>query len=198
MGLKIYLLLLALVGVGRLLELRRSRSNQQVLRARGIAMARDPGFRWMVALHTGVLLGSAVEVAVARRPFVPRVALPAGVVLVGANLLRWWVIRTLAGHWNVRVMDSLGLGVVSEGPFRWVRHPNYVAVFLELAAIPLLHSAWLTALLGSTLHVLVLRQRLAVEEPILLENPTYRAEMAWKPSFVPSPFARRPLAAADA
>jgi methyltransferase len=191
MGLKVYLLLLTLVGIGRLVELRRSRSNQGILRAAGIAMAPDPGFRWMVALHTGVLVGSAIEVAVARRPFVPRVAAPAGVVFVGANLLRWWVIRTLAGHWNVRVMDSLRLGVVSDGPFRWIRHPNYVAVFVELVAIPLLHSAWLTALVGGVLHVLVLRQRLAVEEPILQGNATYRAEMAWKPRFIPSPFARR-------
>ena len=194
MGLKPYLLLLALVGVGRLLELRHSRSNQQMLRAQGIAMAPDPGFRWMVALHTGVLVGSAVEVVVARRPLVPRVAVSAGVVVVGANLLRWWVIRTLAGHWNVRVMDSLRLGVVSDGPFRWIRHPNYVAVFLELAAIPLLHGAWLTALIGGLLHVLVLRKRIAAEEPILLGSPTYRAEMAWKPRFIPSPFARRRLA----
>jgi methyltransferase len=197
MGLKLYVLLLALVGVGRLIELQCSRSNQRMLCAQGIVMAPDPGFRWMAALHTGVLVGSAVEVVIARRPIVPPLAVPAGLVFVGANLLRWWVIRTLAGHWNVRVMDSLRLGVVSDGPFRWIRHPNYVAVFLELLAIPLLHSAWLTALVGGLLHVLVLRERLAVEEPILQKNPTYRAEMGWKPRFIPSPFMRRPQATSN-
>jgi len=191
MGVKIYLLLLAAVGMSRLIELRLSRTNQRALAARGIAMATEPHFHWMVLLHAGVLTGSALEVALAKRPWVPVLAIPMALILVGANLLRWWVIRTMAGHWNVRVMDSVRLGVVSEGPFRWIRHPNYVAVFLELEAIPLLHSAWVTALVGGFLLLWVLGRRLAVEEPILLADPAYRTAMAWKPRFVPSPFARR-------
>lgn len=192
MGVKIYVFLLAAVGMGRLIELRLSRTNQRALTARGIAMATEPHFRWMVLLHAGVLTCSGLEVGLAKRPWVPALGIPMALILVGANLLRWWVIRTMAGHWNVRVMDSVRLGVVSTGPFRWIRHPNYVAVFLELEAIPLLHSAWVTALVGGFLHLWVLGRRLAVEEPVLLADPAYRTAMAWKPRFVPSPFARRP------
>jgi methyltransferase len=81
------------------------------------------------------------------------------------------------------------MGVVSSGPFRYVRHPNYVAVFVELAALPLVHGAWLTALGGSLLHVVILRRRIALEEQVLLADPGYRAVMGPKPRFLPRFFA---------
>jgi methyltransferase len=111
--------------------------------------------------------------------------LPALVIFVLANALRWWVIRTMAGHWNVRVVDSLELGLVREGPFRLVRHPNYAAVFLELLALPLIHGAWFTAVIGTFLHVVVLGRRIALEEGILLKNSAYREALGPKPRFVP-------------
>jgi methyltransferase len=142
----------------------------------------------MVALHTGVLASAALEVVVLRRPFVAAVGVPALALVVLANLLRWWVIATLGPHWNVRVMGSLSIGVVSTGPFRFVRHPNYVAVFVELAALPLVHGAWLTALVGSALHALILRRRIALEEKVLFADAGYRAVMGPKPRFIPLPW----------
>jgi methyltransferase len=185
---RLFIGLLAAVGVGRLLEMRLSRRHQRALGARGIAVAREPVFGLMVALHTGVLVAAAVEVVALRRPFVPTWGVPAMALFVAANLLRWWVIATLGPHWNVRVMGSLAIGVVTTGPFRWVRHPNYVAVFVELAALPLVHGAWLTALGGSILHVLILRRRIALEERILLADARYREVMGPKPRFVPMPW----------
>ena len=111
-----------------------------------------------------------------------------GVLFLGANALRWWVIRTLGAHWNVQVMDSARLGVVTTGPYRWVRHPNYTAVFVEMLALPLIHTAWITALAGGAAHAWVLRGRVAAEERVLLADPLYRAEMSAKPRFVPSLF----------
>ena len=81
--------------------------------------------------------------------------------MVLANALRFWVIATLGVHWNVRVVPSMPLGVVTSGPYRFVRHPNYVAVFVELAALPLVHGAYLTALAGALLHAAILRRRVA-------------------------------------
>ena len=184
----LYLALLAAVGAGRLLEMRLSRRHQRALGARGIGVAREPVFGLMVALHTGVLLAAAVEVLALRRPVVPAVGVPALLLFALANLLRWWVIAALGPHWNVRVMGSLAIGVVSDGPFRWVRHPNYVAVFVELAALPLIHGAWLTALGGSILHVMILRRRIGLEEGILMADPRYRDVMGSKPRFIPLPW----------
>jgi methyltransferase len=180
-----YLLLLGAIGVVRLLELGRSRANQRAMAGQGVTMARDPAFCWMVPLHIGVMAGSALEVWAAKRPWRPALGLPMLLVLLAANGLRWWVIRTLAGHWNMRVMDSARLGVVSTGPYRWIRHPNYVALFFELEAMPLAHGAWVTALVGGLVHVLILRQRILAEEAVLHADPAYRAEMAWKPRFIP-------------
>jgi methyltransferase len=180
-----YFALLAAVGVGRVLEMRLSRRHQRALAARGARREPEPGFAAMVALHTGVLVASAVEVVTLHRPFSLSLGVPALAALLLANALRWWVIAALGPHWNVQVVGSLSLGVVTSGPYRFVRHPNYVAVFVELLALPLVHGAWITALAGAALHVPVLRRRLAVEEAVLDADAAYRAAMSAKPRFVP-------------
>lgn len=183
-----FLVLLAAVAALRLLELRISRKHQQQLVANGAAKVDEPNFRWMVALHTAVLIGAALEVVLLKRPFLPMLALVMFAIFVAANAVRWWVIRTLGDHWNVQVMDSTRLGVVTSGPFRFVRHPNYAAVFAEMLALPLIHTAWITALVGSLAHVVVLIQRLSTEERVLFANPDYRTAMAGKPRFLPGLF----------
>jgi methyltransferase len=139
-------------------------------------------------LHAGVLVAAALEVIWLRRPFLPPLAVPAALLFLLATVLRWWAIRSLGAHWNVQVMDSASLGVVATGPFRWVRHPNYVGVFVEMAAVPLIHTAWITALLAAAGNVWVLRNRLRVEEPMLDAHPQYRAAMSCKPRFLPRVF----------
>lgn len=180
-----YPALLVAVGLGRLIELGVSRRRQRRLIQVGVTVVPERHFRAMVLLHTSVLAAAALEVWLLKRPFVRLLALPMMVLFLSANVLRWWVIATLAGHWNVRVMDSVVRGVVTHGPYRWIRHPNYVAVFLELLALPLIHSAWLTALLGGVAHVWVLRQRIITEEGVLMAHPAYRRAMGAKPRFIP-------------
>jgi methyltransferase len=183
-----FLALLFVVALTRLLELGISRRHQRELAARGVVKRADPQYRWMVVLHAGVLLGAALEVVFLRRPFLPALALLAGMSFLAATGLRWWVIRTLGAHWNVEVMASGPLGVVTSGPFRWIRHPNYLGVFVELVALPLIHSAWITALLAAVGKALVLHHRLRIEEPVLDANPVYRREMGGKPRFLPKLF----------
>jgi methyltransferase len=85
-------------------------------------------------------------------------------------------------------MNSTSLGVITTGPFRYVRHPNYAAVFLEMLVLPLIHTAWITAIAGAAAHVLVLSQRLSTEERVLFSDSHYRAAMSGKPRFVPGLF----------
>jgi methyltransferase len=183
-----FLALLLLVGALRIVELRISRSHQRQLVSRGAEKVEEPKFRWMVALHTAVLVGAALEVVFLKRPFIPVLAAVAFTVFLAANIVRWWVIRTLGNHWNVQVMDSTRLGVVTTGPFRFVRHPNYAAVFAEMLALPLIHIAWITALVGSLAHMVVLAQRLSTEEAVLFANQDYRTAMTGKPRFLPGLF----------
>src|SRR5882724_11759758 len=183
-----YLALLAVVGLGRLMELRISRRNQQKLEKQGVRKIAEPHFRWMVITHGAVLICAAAEVILLHRPLIPALAISMAILFVSANALRWWVIRTLAGHWNVEVMASSRVGVVSSGPYRWVRHPNYVAVVMEIFSLPMIHTAWITAMAGTLGDLEILRRRIKVEDGFLLSNPNYRAAMGDKPRFIPRMF----------
>jgi methyltransferase len=180
-----YLAVVAAVALLRLAELVISVRHRRALAAAGAAAIHEPHFKWMALLHTAILAGAAIEVVALHRPFIPALALPALLLLVAATWTRWWVIQTLGGHWNVGVMDSTRQGVVDIGPYRWVRHPNYTAVFVELLALPLVHTAWITAVLGGIAHVFVLRARVATEDRVLLANADYAARMGAKPRFFP-------------
>src|SRR5271155_810603 len=183
-----FLALLVAVALLRLVELRISKRHQRDMAGRGANKVDEPRFRWMVLLHTAVLIGSALEVVFLRRPLIPVLAAVMFVIFLAANAVRWWVIRTLGEHWNVQVVDSTRLGVVTSGPFRFVRHPNYAAVFAEMIALPLIHTAWITALVGTVAHIVVLKMRLSTEERMLFANADYRAAMSGKPRFLPGLF----------
>jgi methyltransferase len=142
----------------------------------------------MAMFHTLVLISAAAEVVFLHRPFLPALAIPMLALFIVANMVRWWVIHTLGEHWNVQVMDSTKLGVITSGPFRYVRHPNYAAVFVEMIALPLIHTAWTTALAGAVVHVVVLIFRLSAEERVLFADSEYAAAMRSKPRFLPGLF----------
>jgi methyltransferase len=182
-----FVALCSAVGACRLVELTISRRHQRALAAKGAGPLPEPIFGAMVACHTGIIAGSAIEVLALHRPYVAALGIPALVLLVLANALRFWVIATLGVHWNVRVVRSMPLGVVTSGPYRFVRHPNYVAVFVELAALPLVHGAYLTALFGALLHLFILRRRVTLEESVLMADEGYRRAFAGKPRFLPWP-----------
>ncbi len=183
-----FLALLLLVAALRIFELRVSRDHQRAMVPRGAAMVAEPLYPWLVAVHTLVLAGAALEVVVLKRPFIPALAATMFVIFLAANLVRLWVIRTLGNHWNVQVMDSTSLGVITTGPFRFVRHPNYAAVIVELMTLPLIHTAWITAIFGTVGYLAVIAKRIPLEERALLANPEYRAAMSGKPRFLPGLF----------
>jgi methyltransferase len=188
LSVKAYLGLLLVVALLRIYELQISRRHQREMVAHGASRVVDPVFRPMVLLHTGVLLGAALEVVFLHRPFYPVLAAVCFTIFLAANVVRWWVIRTLGEHWNVEVMNSTGIGVITTGPFRYVRHPNYAAVFVEMLVLPLIHSAWITAGIGSVAHVLVLSRRISTEERVLFSDARYREAMYGKPRFLPGLF----------
>src|SRR4051812_33931504 len=103
--------LVCAVGVIRLVELVISQRRRAAMRAQGAAPVSERHFLAMVLLHTGILLASIAEAWLSGRPAIRWVALPALATLLGASLLRWWVIATLGPHWNVRIMSSLSMGV---------------------------------------------------------------------------------------
>jgi methyltransferase len=159
-----YVLLVGLVALERLAELVVSRRNLAWSLARGGSEHGKGHYPIMVVLHTALLVGAVVEVAVAERPFLPALGWPMLALVIASQALRWWCIRTLGPRWNTRIVVVPGLPLVHRGPYRVLSHPNYVAVVLEGAALPLVHTAWVTALVFTVLNLPLLAVRIRAEE----------------------------------
>jgi len=155
--------LVAAVAGERLAELVVSRRNAAWSAARGGVETGQGHYPAMVALHSGLLVGSLAEVWLADRPFRPRVGWPMLGLVAASQGLRWWCIATLGPRWNTRVIVIPDVPLVDRGPYRLLRHPNYVAVVVEGAALPLVHGAWVTAAVFTLLDAAVLRVRLRDE-----------------------------------
>lgn len=178
-----FLGLLGLIALVRLGEVVVSRRR---LRERPEALVAEPGlFPLMVALHVGLIALPALEVIGLERPFRWPLAAGAGAVLGLATLLRVWTLRTIGRAWNVRVVVPEEATIVTTGPYRWIRHPNYLVVILEIASLPLLHGAWISALGLSLLNAAVLARRIRTEEAALNELPAWREAMAGKKRLIP-------------
>ena len=162
-----YTLLVLGVGAERLAELAVARRNSRWSRARGAVESGQGHYPLLVAVHVGLLAGCLVEVGARHRRFRPALGLPMLAVELGAQALRWWCIRSLGPQWNTRVLVVPDLPLVSGGPYRWLRHPNYVAVVLEGVALPLVHDARITALAFTALNTPLLAVRLRTEERAL-------------------------------
>ncbi|HEY6537717.1 MAG TPA: isoprenylcysteine carboxylmethyltransferase family protein [Candidatus Dormibacteraeota bacterium] len=158
---------------------RRERSRPGQLAAAGT-------FPLMVGAHVGLFILPLVEVAALRRR--PRWVPFWLALLLAATGLRWWSIRTLGDQWNVRAAVPSDLRPVTAGPYRWIRHPNYLAVVLEFLALPMAGGAWMSALGLSAWDGLVLIDRVRGEEALLFAVPSYRAAFERKSRLIPGIF----------
>ncbi|MEU1870770.1 isoprenylcysteine carboxylmethyltransferase family protein [Streptomyces sp. NPDC019793] len=164
-----YALLLLAVAAERVGELVVARRNAAWTLARsGVEHGRGH-YPVMVALHTGLLVCCLLEPWLSDRPFVPALGWPMLALALLAQALRWWCITTLGPFWNTRVIVVPGARLVGAGPYRFLRHPNYVAVVVEIAALPLVHSAWLTAAVFSVANAVLLTVRLRCENTALAQ-----------------------------
>jgi methyltransferase len=162
-----YTVLLLAVVVERVAELVVSQRHLRWARERGGLESGQRHYPVMVALHTALLVGCLVEVQAFDRPFVAWVGWPMLAVVAGAQALRWWCITTLGSQWNTRVVVVPGLPLVRRGPYRWLPHPNYLAVVAEGVALPLVHNAWFTAVVFTALNGALLTVRIRCENRLL-------------------------------
>ena len=170
-GLVAFTVVVALVGLERLAELVVSNRNAAWSLERGGRETGQRHYPFMVVLHSGLLVGMLVEAWV-RRPDVPAALAWSMLALaIASQALRWWCITTLGPRWNTRVIVVPGLAPVTGGPYRFFRHPNYVAVVVEGVALPLVHGAWITAVVFSILNAALLTVRIRVEDEALRSLP---------------------------
>ncbi len=181
-----FLVLVGLVAVERTLEVGLSLRNARRAFARGAIEAESRGFYLLMVLaHVAFLAAGPLEVLLARRPFIPPVAIVATWIVVLTMGLRYWAILTLGERWNTRVIVIPGLPAVASGPYRFVRHPNYVAVAIEVAALPLVHCAWVTAIVATAANALLLAARIRHEERALEPAGDYRGALAGRARLLP-------------
>lgn len=166
-----FTVLLVLTGLERIGELVVSRRNLRWSLARGGVESGQRQVPAFVALHVGLLVGAFVEVLVADRPFIPALGWSMLVLVLLSQGLRYWCVTTLGPRWNTRIVIVPGLPPVRRGPYRWLRHPNYVAVVVEGVALPLVHTAWVTAIVFTALEAVLLRARITAENAALAQLP---------------------------
>jgi methyltransferase len=171
-GVIAYLVLILLTGAERIAEVFISTRNARWAFARGGIEYGKRHFPWMVALHTALLLGALAEVFLLNRPFIPWLGWPMLAIALICQAGRYWVIWALGHQWNTRVIVVRGLPRVRRGPYRyrWLPHPNYLVVVIEGIALPLVYTAWITAIAFTVLNaVLLLRFRIPTEDRALAE-----------------------------
>ena len=175
--------LLVAVVLERILELLVSRRNARRLTAAGAVESGRGHHPFLVAFHLALLVACAAEPELSRTPFPAAVAVPAAVLVVAAQGLRWWAVGALGGRWSTRVLVLPGSSPVRTGPYRWLRHPNYLAVAIEVLALPLACGAWRTALVATCINSALLAVRIRAEERAL--GPSWSRAFARVPRFWP-------------
>lgn len=154
----LFTVFILLTGAERVSELFISKRNAAWAFARGGVETGRGHFPAMVALHTGLLVGALAEVWLLGRPFIDLIGWPAFAVAMLCQVGRVWIIRSLGHQWNTRIIVVPGMPLSRRGPYRWawLPHPNYLLVVVEGLAIPLVHSAWITAVSFAVLNTVLL------------------------------------------
>lgn len=182
----LFFAVLAVEGTQRVVELVVSKRRQNDRGQQGVAPVAEWAWALMVVVHSTLFILPPLEVLFFNRPFTWALAGPALALYAGAKVLRYWALSTLGKAWNARIVKPNA--VVTEGPYAFIRHPNYLVVITELAVIPLIHGAWWSAAFLTVVNGIVLAARIPKEEETLFSVPGYREAMGSKARFVPGIF----------
>jgi methyltransferase len=162
-----YLGVLAALGAERIVELIISARHARWALAQGAIEAGAGHYPAMAAFHTLFIFSCAAEAIILRRAFLPVIG---WIALCGALLaqgLRYWAVITLGPRWNTRILVLPNVAPVASGPYRFMRHPNYLAIVIEMICVPMIYDCWITAIVFSAGNALILRVRIKAEESAL-------------------------------
>jgi methyltransferase len=181
----VFLVIITAILLQRVLEMRLSQQNEARIIAQG-GREHAAGHFWvMKLLHATWIFAMGIEVFWLDRPFIPGLAIVGFIGLLVGQSLRYAAILTLGNRWTVRVMTLPNAPAVNEGIYRYVRHPNYLGVILEIAAVPLIHTAYITSIFFTLANGLLLLARIRAEERALSEENNYSQVFAERPRFIP-------------
>ena len=167
----IFYCILAFVIIQRFIELRIAKRNEKAMLAKGAYEVGASHYKYMILLHTSFFISFLVEVAFIKSSFTPYSAFLA--IFIVLQLLRVWCLASLGTFWNTKIIILPGANVVVKGPYAFIRHPNYLIVCLEIAVLPLMFQAYVTAILFTILNIIMLSVRIPMEEKALKEATDY-------------------------
>jgi methyltransferase len=150
----------------RAFELILAKRNEQIVKSRGALEFDRDGYRYIVVMHVAFFISLVLENFLLQRElnrfwvlFLP--------IFLAAQILRYWAISSLGVYWNTKVLVVPGSELTTKGPYRYLKHPNYVAVVVEIAVIPLIFSCYFTSILFSIMNLILVRRRIGIEESAL-------------------------------
>jgi len=157
----------------RIIELQIAKRNERLLKARGGIEYGQTHYKYIVILHVLFLMAFFIESIVKRVQLASWWWL-ALFIFVMAQVMRFWIIYSLGLYWNTKIIVLPNADVVRKGPYRFLRHPNYVIVAIELVSLPLVFQAYVTAAIFSIANLFLLMQvRIPAEEAALREQTDY-------------------------
>ncbi|MBM7569875.1 isoprenylcysteine carboxyl methyltransferase family protein [Aquibacillus albus] len=152
----------------RLGELLLARKNEQWMEKQGAYEVGEDHYKWFIYTHSSFFIFLLVEgLLLSSKPFSVSPVLFG--IFIATQLFRYWCIVSLGRHWNTKVIILPGAALIRKGPYRFLKHPNYFIVAIELLIIPLLFNAYLTAIVFPLIHLVLLKIRIPIEEQALLD-----------------------------
>jgi methyltransferase len=174
-----------IVVIQRLGELIIARMNRKWAEEQGGFEVGKEHYPFIVFIHILFFGGILLEVGVLGATFPTWWWCPFTLFLL-AQGLRLWCIKSLGRYWNTRIIIIPSHPPQVKGPYRYLRHPNYLVVFIELLTFPLVYGAWITSIVVSILNMCVLFFfRIPTEERALMETTSYGEFMGEKARFLP-------------
>jgi methyltransferase len=167
----VFFVFLLFIILQRAAELTLARRNERILKSQGAIEFDKDGYRVIAAMHVAFFISLIWE-----KIFLHRTLNTYWIIFVslfaGAQILRYWAIISLGLHWNTKVLVIPGKKLITKGPYKYIRHPNYIAVIIEIAVIPLIFSCYITATVFSLINFFLLRRRIKIEEGALRKAST--------------------------
>ncbi len=162
----LFFLFVTLLVIQRILELVLARRNESTVRKMGAIESDAGGYKFIVLMHAAFFLSLVSEYLLLGRTLNEHWPVLIVIFLL-TQALRYWSIMSLGIYWNTKVFVVPGNPIIRKGPYRYLKHPNYLAVAIEIAVIPLIFSCYITSAVFSLLNLLVLRRRIRIEDTAL-------------------------------
>lgn len=162
----LFWIIIAILAIQRLIELLIARRNERIVRANGACEYDEKGYKLIVVMHIAFFI-SLISEYVFFGKTLNNYWIPLVILFLLAQALRYWAISSLGYYWNTKILVTPNTSPISRGPYKYIKHPNYLAVIVEIAVIPLIFSCYLTFIIFTILNLIVLKRRIRIEEQAL-------------------------------